>query len=211
MSTLINNRKLRFLLAAISLFLLIDLIQDTYAKYISSSNASGNFSIAKWSFLVNNQDILNSQAVSNIIVPVIDENENIKQNVIAPTSTGYFDITINASNVDVSFDEEITLAKDATNTVGDIIFTGYKKNNGTLVTIDNQNTTTISETILLSDTNRTNTYRFYIEWKDGDGETMNNAADTQASINGIAKISVNLRFIQKATTNSPTPTPTPEP
>ena len=47
MSTLINNRKLRFLLAAISLFLLIDLIQDTYAKYISSSNASGNFSIAK--------------------------------------------------------------------------------------------------------------------------------------------------------------------
>lgn len=209
MSTLINNRKLRFLLAAISLFLLIDLIQDTYAKYISSSNASGNFSIAKWSFLVNNQDILNSQAVSNIIVPVIDENENIKQNVIAPTSTGYFDITINASNVDVSFDEEITLAKDATNTVGDIIFTGYKKNNGTLVTIDNQNTTTISETILLSDTNRTNTYRFYIEWKDGDGETMNNAADTQASINGIAKISVNLRFIQKPRTNSPTPTPEP--
>lgn len=211
MSTLTNNRKLRLLLAAISLFLLIDLIQDTYAKYISSSNASGNFSIAKWSFLVNNQDILNSQAVSNIIVPVIDENENIKENVIAPTSTGYFDITINASNVDVSFDEEITLAKDATNTVGDIIFTGYKKNNGTLVTIDNQNTTTINETILLSDTNRTNTYRFYIEWKDGDGETMNNAADTQASKNGIAKINVNLRFIQKPRTNSPTPTPTPEP
>ncbi len=74
MNALTSNLKLRMLLAAISLFLLIDLIQDTYAKYISSTNASGDFTIAKWSFLVNEQDILNSQSASNILVPVIASN-----------------------------------------------------------------------------------------------------------------------------------------
>lgn len=211
MSALTSNRKLRILLAAISLFLLIDLIQDTYAKYISSTSASGDFSIARWAFLVNEQDILNSQSVSNIIVPTIDSNDHIKDDVIAPTSTGSFEIKIDSSEVDVSFDQQISVSKAATNTVGDIIFTGYKKNNGSVIPINTPNSFTLNETHLLSDVNNENTYTFYIEWKDGTGETMNNAADTQASKNGIARVSVNLNFIQRATNVTPTPTPTPTP
>ena len=211
MNALTSNRKLRMLLAAISLFLLIDLIQDTYAKYISSTNASGDFSIAKWSFLVNEQDILNSQSASNIIVPVIDSNENIKDDVIAPTSTGYFEITIDSSEVEVAFDQTITVAKDATNTVGDIIFTGYKKNNGNIISINTPNSFNFSETHQLDDPNSENTYTFYIQWKDGEGETMNNAADTQASQNGIARISVNLNFVQRPATTTTTQAPNPEP
>ena len=210
MNALTSNRKLRMLLAAISLFLLIDLIQDTYAKYISSTNASGDFSIAKWSFLVNEQDILNSQSASNIIVPVIDSNENIKDDVIAPTSTGYFEITIDSSEVEVAFDQFITVSKDSTNTVGDIIFTGYKKNNGNIISINTPNSFNFSETHQLNDPNE-NTYTFYIQWKDGEGETMNNTADTQASQNGIARISVNLNFVQRPATTTTTQAPNPEP
>ncbi len=202
-NNLVNNRKFKILLAAISLFLLIDLIQDTYAKYISSSGATGNFTIARWSFLVNGQDILNGQSFSTTIVPTFDSNVNIKDGVLAPTSTGSFEIVINSTNVDVSFDQVITLAKDSTNTVGDLVFLGYKKNNDAPVSLNNANTATITSTQLLSNQNKTNTYTIYIGWMDGQGETMNNAADTLAANNGVAKVSVTLQFTQKATTPSP--------
>ena len=198
MSKILHNRKFRFLLACISLLLLLDLMQDTYAKYISSADATGNFTIARWAFLVNEQDVLNNSDFSNTIIPVFDQNNNIKSGVIAPTTTGYFEITIDSSNVGVAFDEVITLNKDATNTVNDIVFTGYKKNDGQLIEFAN-NTTSITTTHLLNEETTENTYRFYIKWNDDENtETMNNAADTEASVNGTAAINVNIQFIQNA-------------
>ena len=57
---------------------------------------------------------------------------------------------------------------------------------------------TISTTHNLTDTNTLNTYRIFIEWYDGEGEAMNNAADTSAASNGVASVKVNLNFTQKA-------------
>ncbi len=194
---ILKNRKFRFLLACLSLFFLLNMIQDTYAKYISSAEANSNFSIAKWSFLINNQDVLSNNDFSNIIVPVFDENIHIKSGVISPTSTGYFDVTINSSNVDVSFDEEITLTNGSDNTVTDLIFTGYKLNDNEIVNLDS-NSPTITTTHLLNEEKKVNTYRFFIKWLDGTGENMNNENDTNASLNGNASIKINVRFIQKA-------------
>ena len=42
MDRILNNKKIKLLIASISLFLLIDLIQDTYAKYVSSADATGS-------------------------------------------------------------------------------------------------------------------------------------------------------------------------
>ena len=197
MGKIMHNRKFRLLLACISLLVLVDQIQSTYAKYISSADANSNFTIARWAFTVNNQDVISNNNFTNTIVPVIDANANISSGVIAPTSTGYFDITIDSSNVGVSFDEEITLSHSANNTVSDIVFVGYKKNNGNLIQFSN-NTTTITTTHLLTDQTNVNTYRFYIEWIDGVGEDMDNSDDTAAAINGTAAITINLRFIQRA-------------
>ncbi len=198
MDKLLKNRKFRLLLACISLLLLVDMIQDSYAKYISSAEASSNLTIARWAFMVNNQDVLNNSNFSTTIQPVIDSNPNIASGVIAPTSTGHFDVTIDSSNVGVAYDEEITLTTGDNNTVTDIIFTGYKLNNGEIVEF--QNTTNPSFTInhLLTEQNKVNTYTFFIKWTEGTGETMNNAADTQATIDGNATVKINLRFIQKA-------------
>lgn len=198
MDKLIKNRKLRLLLACISLLLLVDMIQDSYAKYVSSAEANSNLTIAMWSFMVNNQDVISNSNFSATIVPVIDANPHVASGVIAPTSTGYFDITIDSSNVGVSYDEQITLTTGTGNTVTDLIFTGYKLNNNSVVQFQNTSSPTFTTTHLLSEQNRVNTYRFYIEWRDGQNETMNNSADTQASANGTAKVNVNLRFIQKA-------------
>lgn len=201
MNNFIQNRKFRILIACISLLLLVDLVQDTYAKYISSANATSDFTIAKWSFLVNNQDIINNQDFTNTIIPTFDPNQNIKSGVIAPTSTGYFDVTIDSSNVGVSFTETITLSKNLENTVTDIVFTGYKKNNDAIVTINDEDTATITNTHLLGEERTENTYRFYIKWLDGTGETMNNAADTEATKTGMAKVDINIQFIQLANQN----------
>lgn len=198
MDKILKNRKFRLFLACISLLLLIDMIQDSYAKYISSAEANGNFTIARWAFMVNNQDVLNNSNFSNTIVPVFDSNPNIAANVIAPTSTGYFDVTIDSSNVGVSYDEEITLTTGTNNTVSDIIFTGYKLNNNEIVNFTNTTSPTLTTSHMLSETNKVNTYRFYIKWHDGENENMNNATDAEASKNGNASIKINLRFIQKA-------------
>lgn len=197
MDRIINNRKFRLLLAFASLLILVNLVQETYAKYVSSADATSNLTIARWAFTVNNQDIIANNDFSNTILPVFDQNANIGSNVIAPTSTGYFDVTIDSSNVDVAFDEIITLSKPNTNTVDDLVFTGYKKNNDAVVSFEN-NTTSITTAHLLGEATTTNTYRFYIAWLDGTGETMDNADDTEASQEGVAAVSVNIRFIQKA-------------
>ena len=125
MINILQKRQFRLLLACIALLLLVNLITDTYAKYISSANANSDLTIASWAFLVNNQDVLQNADFSNTIVPVFDTNANIASGVIAPTSTGYFDITIDSSDVNLAFDETITLAQGSTNTVSDLIFTGY--------------------------------------------------------------------------------------
>lgn len=199
MLKLLQKRSYKLLLACISLIFLLNMIQETYAKYISSADASSNLTIAKWVFTVNEQDVLANNDFSNTIVPTFETNEHIKDGVIAPTSVGYFEITIDSSDVGVAFDEVITLTKNDTNTVSDLIFTGYKKNNGELIEIADQNTFSINTTHLLDEEVTTNTYRFYIKWNDDElTQNMNNASDTQASVDGVASVNINLQFIQKA-------------
>lgn len=188
-------KKLYLLLALASLLLLVSVIQNTYAKYISKATANSNFTIASWNFKVNNQDINANSNFSNVIVPVFENNPNIKDNVIAPTSEGYFDINIDHSNVDVSFTEKINLNLSEANTVSDLKITGYAINDGSIIEFNGNE---ISTDCLLSDNVKINKYRIYVTWIDGDGQTMQNKDDTEATKNGNASISVSLSFIQKA-------------
>ncbi len=197
MSNILSNKRINIFLALISLLLLITMVQNTYAKYVSSANANTNFTIATWAFSINRQDVLSSSNFSNTIKPIFVDNENIKPGVIAPTSEGYFDLLIDASGTDVSYTETITVANAANNKVTDLKITGYQVNGGDIVEFD-EATNVISKDHLLSDTDKVNSYRIFIKWYDGEGENMDNQADTQASLKDTAKINVNVQFIQKA-------------
>ena len=202
MARILEKRIFRLLLACISLLLLIDMIQDTYAKYISSASANSTFTIARWAFLVNSQDVLSNSDFSNTIVHTFDANQNIGSGVIAPTSTGHFEVTIDSSDVDVAFDEVITLSQASTNTVDDIVFTGYKLNNGSVVSLNDVTTATITSTHAVNEVTTSNTYTFYIKWNDNaQTETMDNADDTAATVNGVAGVNVSLSFTQKASSS----------
>lgn len=188
-------KKLYSLLALASLLLLVSVVQSTYAKYISNATTNSNFAIASWNFKVNNQDINSNSDISNTIIPVFENNPNIKVNVIAPTSEGYFDINIDHNNVDVSYTEKVTLKLGKDNTVTDLKITGYTLNDSEIIDFDADE---ISTDCLLSDSNKVNKYRFYVTWIDGNDETMKNGDDTEAAKKGNASINVNLSFIQKA-------------
>ena len=186
------NRKITFLLALLALFYCVSLIQSTYAKYLSTADADTNITIARWNVLVNNQDIIQNSNFSEVLEPTFTGNENIKDGVIAPTATGYFDITLDGSTTDVSFSYDISFSEADDNTVTDLKITKYE--------IDGHSYTyngPISGNILLNDQNRALTVRVYVEWVDQtDDETMTNVDDTTAANGGVAKFKVNVNVIQ---------------
>lgn len=186
------NRKITFLLALLALFYCVSLIQSTYAKYLSTADADTNITIARWNILVNNQDISQNSNFSEVLEPTFTGNENIKDGVIAPTATGYFDITLDGSTTDVSFSYDISFSEADDNTVTDLKITKYE--------IDGHSYTyngPISGNILLNDQNRALTVRVYVEWVDQtDDETMTNVDDTTAANGGVAKFNVNVNVIQ---------------
>ena len=195
MMNLLKMRKVRFFIALFSMLLLFDMIQDSYAKYVSSASAGSTMTIAKWAFKVNDQDVLDNRDFSDTIVPVFEGSSYIAPGVIAPGSEGYFDIEIDASDTDVNFTETITLALAEDNSIRDLRIIGYSINGGEFTEFET--TTSISNDRSYTDTNKVNTYRIYVKWIDGTGERMNNAADTEASRTGIASVSITTRFIQR--------------
>lgn len=190
------NRKLKFILAIIALVFCITQIQQTYAKYVDTKEGDTNFTVAKWKILVNNQDITEAATMSSLINPVYVQNDNVAEGVIAPGSEGYFDLVIDASKTEVSFQYNISVTTSENSSVKDLIITGYTLNDGTLIPVDSE-LNNISNTVYYYSENKVNSLRVYFKWLDGDGESMDNSADTEASLsNNSAKLKVNLSFIQ---------------
>lgn len=192
------KQRIFLLIACFSLLNCFNLIENTYAKYSSDASASANISIAKWSILVNEQDINNNNNFTNKIVPVFTGNENIKDGVLAPTAEGYFDIVINSTNVDVSYNSNINVKVSNDSAVKDLVITGYSVNNGELISLNTSNYV-LTDVYNFTDSNKIKTYRFYVKWDDSSSATMNNTSDTYATTSdGKAKFDVNATFIQKA-------------
>ncbi len=188
------NKKFILLIACLSLFLVGITLEDTYAKYVSSVNETTDISIARWRILVNNYDIRSNSSTSNIITPVFAGSTHVANGVIAPTASGYFDIVLDASGVDLSFSYNISIANSQDSIVSDIVITRCTLN-GTNVSLSNGST--VTGTIALSD-QRVNTLRVYIEWYDGTNENMDNEDDTDTTmaLESVAKIDVSASFIQ---------------
>ncbi len=193
---MIFNKKIVFLIFCISILLCFLTIQETYAKYSTSNSTTTNMSIARWRILVNNFDIRNNLSTSSVIEPVFNGNSNISDGYIAPTATGYFDVLIDATETDVSFNYSISLGQNSNNEVTDLVITGYAIDNGAQQTYNN---TAITGTINNTDVNKTIQIRVFVTWNDGVGAAMNNAADTDTTgEDATAKLDVNLNFIQLA-------------
>lgn len=190
------KRKFKFILAFVALIVCVMQVQETYAKYVDAKEGDTSFTIAKWKILVNDQDITEATTMSSLINPVYVENENVAAGVIAPGSEGYFDLIMDSSNTEVSFTYSISVSTSENSSVQDLVITGYTLNDSAFIPVDSA-INNISNTINYTNPNKINTLRVYFKWLDGDGETMDNASDTEASLSGeSAKLRVNLSFIQ---------------
>ena len=184
------------ILGFISLLLCLFFIQESYAKYVSSADERATMSIARWKILVNNEDIRNNSTAEMIINPVFPGNENMAENIIAPTSEGYFDLIIDAREADVSFEYKIEVGVNENSIVKDLIATKYSIDGGNTIAFASNNKI-IKNTVLHRDNNNVITIRVYIMWNDGEGSVMDNLQDTSVTNSTVkALIDVKMNFKQ---------------
>lgn len=197
MDNIINTKfiqKVLILLSFFSMFICFTIFKETYGKYVTDINESTNIKIARWRILLNGEDVRNSSSTSTTIAPIFIGNNNIQNNVIAPHAEGYFDIIIDGSSADVAFKYDIDIKVSEDSSVKDLIITGYKIDDNEKVLT---NETTLSNTVLLNQQSKLINIRFYIKWNDGNGSTMDNEADTNATLTNVdAKLDVSLKFTQ---------------
>ncbi|MBQ8132708.1 MAG: hypothetical protein IJ193_09475 [Bacilli bacterium] len=203
------NTKFRFLVVLMSLSITLCLMSNTYSRYVADTTGNVEVSFSKWQILVNETDITNGNTSSITLTPVVEENANVKSNKLAPSSKGYFDIDIDPSNVELSFNYNISLSVVNQN-MPDIMITKYA-----ILDSDYEEGDQITQNVIQNNTiqgslnydkNTENfafepmTIRIYFEWYEGNNETMDDDDDTLLGINAdtnTLQMQVNMTFEQK--------------
>ena len=202
--------KVRFILVFVSLSICLCLMSSTYSRYVADATGNIDVVFAKWQILVNNFDITSTSNSTIDFVPVMESTDHIADNVIAPSSKGYFDIDIDPTNVDVSFKYTINLGIENED-IPDLIITKYAIIPASY--IDGEHL----DFIILSGNSITNTmlydknissFRFepfmirvYFEWYEGENELMNDYNDSlighlAATEDITIKLTANILFEQ---------------
>ncbi len=200
--TIIN--KLKLLIVCFMLIILVSLMSNTFSKYVSSADGDLNVSFAKWQILVNNLDISEAANSEILFVPVIDSNNEVEENSVAPSSSGYFDIAIDPSNVALSFNYNITFSIE-NDDIPDLIISEYA-----ILPVDDSpiekislDTNIIEKDMIYDPENpfKPFTIRLFFKWYEGENELMDDLADTEigtvAAINDTKlKMKANISFKQ---------------
>lgn len=200
--TIIN--KLKLLIVCFMLIILVSLMSNTFSKYVSSADGDLNVSFAKWQILVNNLDISEAANSEILFVPVIDSNNEVDENSVAPSSSGYFDIAIDPSNVALSFNYNITFSIE-NDDIPDLMISEYA-----ILPVDDSPIEKISldnniiEKDMIYDPEnpfKPFTIRLFFKWYEGENELMDDLADTEigtvAAINDTKlKMKANISFKQ---------------
>lgn len=194
-----KKRDISFIIIfVIILFLTLGyLLQSTYSKYRKRVEVDTDFSIAKWNLRINDEDIRNKSVLEKDIIPILDASDYVNENVIAPGTTGYCDITIMSKQVDVTFNYELTPSIPEESTIKDLIITAYTINPDQNTTkVDYVQDTKITGTI--PHNTNTTTIRLYLKWDDSPTNIMDNTADTNAAADPESKaiIKTTLTFNQ---------------
>lgn len=191
-----NDKVFLGIFLAIVSFSLLYLFQASYAKYRKQVSGELETTIASWNIVVNSENINNKTTLTNTITPTLDTDPYIKEGVIAPGSTGHFDLTIDGTNVDVDFSYEIECSPDTSTPLYDLSFTRYILNG---VSYNFTQDGIISGDLLKN--SGTQSLTIYFEWNDNPStNTMDNEADTEYAIdsnNTNTKINVAIHFTQK--------------
>ncbi len=188
------KKRVKILIVFVALAFSLSIISTTYSRYVADANGDVALTFAKWQILINNEDITSGNVESIDITPTIVENDNVASGKLAPSSLGYYDIEIDVSNVETSFDMHITLDNED---MADLRISGYSINDGEEIEIEDGQ---IDESFDYDEDLETINIRIYFEWYDVDDSNseMSNEDDTSfVNANEEITITTNLSFEQK--------------
>ncbi len=194
--------KLKVLIVFAVLAFTLSIVSNTYSRYVAAAEESIDLALANWQILLNDEDITSSSSSVGSINPVILENENVANNKLAPSSVGYFDIDIDASSVELSFNYNIKINKNEV--LDDLLITKYKLieegSNPEETEYINVVNNEINGTFDYSDenTNKSFKIRVFFEWFDGNDEESDDESDTEIiSNNNSLTLDATIKFTQK--------------
>jgi len=181
-------KRIKIIAFLLFLFLLANTVTTTYSRYISASTGDITTQFARWQIAVNNTNINQNYNTSITYTPVVDTNSNVNNGKIAPGSTGYFDIQIDATKVDVSFTYTIGITSGLNTDIPDLKITDYAIFNAGVanptITKISYSGQTITNTMIY-DNNTANfqfqafVIRVFFVWDDTvSTQTMDNSQDT---------------------------------
>ena len=205
------KKKCKILLIIISLALTLSLMSNTYSRYVANTTGNLDMAFANWQILINEQDILEENTSTIQLEPVILENKHIASNTVAPSTQGYFDINIDPSNDDVSFNYELSIEVLNEN-IPDLMITKYAILDETYEEGDEVITNTLENNTLTGSLEFQQdidnyqftpfTIRIYFEWYEGQDEKMNDQQDAEighqaAAENTTLQIAASIKFEQQ--------------
>ncbi len=203
-------KKVRFVIVLISFSVCLGLMSSTYSRYVADTTSNIEVLFAKWQILVNNTDITSNSNSNITFVPVIEENDYVESNTVAPSSKGYFDIVIDPSNAGVSFKYTIDLAI-ANENMPDLMITKYSIIPSNYVEGDPLEVISLSDNTITNTLNfdkNTSSFKFepftvrvYFEWYEGENELMNDDKDTEVGLSAVTddtkfQMTANIAFEQ---------------
>ena len=170
------------ILCVISLIITIFSIQRTYAKYFEQVDTTYNTNIKRWLVKVNDTIIHEAETLNEVMEPIMTENENINDNILVPGQTGYFEMLIDYTEVDVAFEYEFSIQQLNETPLEDFEIYGYEVIDGEdhTITETNEIKGVIDPTTEVNSAGeKKKEIRVLFRWNDGEGSTMDNKADTQ--------------------------------
>ena len=199
-----RKNKLRVLeiLCIISLLFTIFSIRRTYARYFEKVDTTYQTHIKRWLIKINDLNIHEAKSLSEVVQPVLVENENMNNNnTLVPGRTGYFDMMIDYTYVDLAFKYEFSIEQLNETQLKDFEIYGYEIVDGDKSTVTE--TKQIKGVIdpdkdLNSANEKKRDIRILFRWNDGDGSIMDNKLDTQyrSEENEALNYRATLKFTQ---------------
>lgn len=185
-------KRVLLLISLLMLFFTIYLAMDTYALFESNKNYDVSSDIAKFVIKVNGSEAKTEEFVVDSIAYY--ENEYVIENKIAPLVDGYFDIVIDAEDVEVSLRYDIEFDFSSLSIPGLVISSITELGGNTLVLTDKD---TYSGVITLADmdSSTVNTVRVSISWQN---DEANNEVDSSWGMvaDKVISIPVNVKLTQ---------------
>ena len=122
MNTERRSRTKRGILIALLLVLLVYIIGSTYARYTTTTNATGKVQVAKWAVAMtaNNKAKTLSTTTQDITFTVQD-NKNVVAGKIAPDVTAVADIELDLTGTEVAVDFLAEIAESASTTLANAL------------------------------------------------------------------------------------------